>query len=817
MTFRPDPSMTVPARPRMLTLLAGALLWAAGSASAFAAQAGTQADAPLLTEPAPAADQMTAMSAAPSSAPLPIVDPVPAATRTPDAAPMPVTPVAPVASAPPAPAQAAVLPGGSRTYRIPLSQLGARDGLPLRGIDGSNGVDFGARLDERIVEMRLDLDYTYSPALLPDLSHIKVQLNGDVADSVALPKEESGKPQQRVIPLPVPALREFNRLNLQLIGHYTLSCEDPVHSSLWANINPDSALELTVVPTDLPNDLALLPAPFFDKHDGRPLVLPIMLPGAPDAGRLEAAGIVASWMGALASYRGASFPVSLDTLPTQGHAVVLARPGDTLAGLRMPSVSGPTLAMVPNSNDAYGKLLLVMGRNDGEIKQAAIALALGYQTLSGPSTQITRLEAPEPRQPYDAPNWLPHDRPVQFGELMPVSRMNVYGHRPAPIDLNLRLPPGLFGWRSDGVPMELRYRYSPRPARQSVLEVTAGNQLVQTLSLHPDVRSDLFSRVSGMPPSEAHATVMVPPYMLPPMAGLQFRYIYEYAKLGECQNSIVDNVMSAIDPASTIDISRLPRYAAMPDLGAFSDAGFPFTRMADLSETAVVLPDQAGAHDYSAYLMLMGAMGESTGYPAVGVTVGRAAQVDQLSDKDLLVLSSGGNQPLIKRWNGYLPGGAEGEGRRFGISDWLSRTLDWRGSDPRTRGAPASGKVVATGSGPAGMLEGIESPLSSGRSVVVVSGKNADGLAAAVRAVLVNRNNDQKSQGDLAVVHGTEVATLSNEQSYYIGTLPPWLAVQWFFANHPLLLVLALVFSAVVLAVLVYLSLRARAQRRLGS
>ncbi|MFP3534208.1 cellulose biosynthesis cyclic di-GMP-binding regulatory protein BcsB, partial [Burkholderia sp. SIMBA_042] len=89
--------------------------------------------------------------------------------------------------------------------------------------------------------------------------------------------------------------------------------------------------------------------------------------------------------------------------------------------------------------------------------------------------------------------------------------------------------------------------------------------------------------------------------------------VYEYAKLGECQNSILDNVRSAIDPGSTIDISGLPKYAAMPDLSLFADAGFPFTCMADLSETAVVMPEGAGVSDFSAYLTLRGVMGQATG------------------------------------------------------------------------------------------------------------------------------------------------------------------------------------------------------------
>ena len=77
----------------------------------------------------------------------------------------------------------------------------------------------------------------------------------------------------------------------------------------------------------------------------------------------------------------------------------------------------------------------------------------------------------------------------------------------------------------------------------------------------------------------------------------------------------------------------------MPDLRAFAQAGFPFTRLADLSETAVVLDDRANAAAYSAYLNVLGRLGDATGYPAVGVTVTRAQQASAQAGKDLLVLS----------------------------------------------------------------------------------------------------------------------------------------------------------------------------------
>jgi hypothetical protein len=100
-----------------------------------------------------------------------------------------------------------------------------------------------------------------------------------------------------------------------------------------------------------------------------------------------------------------------------------------------------------------------------------------------------------------------------------------------------------------------------------------------------------------------------------PQSRLQLRYMYDFVKQGECQDIIIDNVRGSIDPESTIDLRGYDHFMAMPNLGVFKDAGFPFTRMADLSETAVVLPDNASAEDLGAYLSLMGRFGAATGYP----------------------------------------------------------------------------------------------------------------------------------------------------------------------------------------------------------
>lgn len=58
-------------------------------------------------------------------------------------------------------------------------------------------------------------------------------------------------------------------------------------------------------------------------------------------------------------------------------AVVVSSGPDTIPGLIMPRLEGPTLAILPNPNDPLGLLLVIAGRNGQEAIAAATALGVG--------------------------------------------------------------------------------------------------------------------------------------------------------------------------------------------------------------------------------------------------------------------------------------------------------------------------------------------------------------------------------------------------------------------------------------------------------
>jgi len=723
--------------------------------------------------------------------------------------------------------------GDVRITSQTLRQLGAVNSMTLRGADGRDGIKFNVRSDEVISKATLKLVYGFSPSLLADGSQLNVLINGDVAASIPVDKSDAGKSLERTLELPVRLISDYNQLTLQLIGRTSLQCEDPTTPALWATISNKSVLELTSAAIALPDDLGLLPAPFMDHRDARSLTLPFVFVSEVDNSLLEAAGTLSSWFGALSGTRGARFPVALKAIPASGSAVVLiAAAKPSLPGVDIAALTGPTISVVTNPSDPFGKLLLVMGRDPAELKRAARALALGSDVLSGQTVTITSMVDLIPRQPYDAPGWLSSTRPVEFGEINSAQSMNVSGYDPGPIRVNMRVPPDLYSRKATGVPVSLKYRYTPQPdSKNASLNIDFNDQLVKSLFLFPIDRLTLDtswfgkvrSRVLGdgtllakLQADETQPMVgqfRIPLAMLYPRSQMQLRYHFDYIKTGECGEIIIDNMRGAIEPSSTIDISGYSHFIAMPDLHVFHTSGFPFTRLADLSQTAVVLPNLPSLQEYETFLGLMGRMGESTGYPGTSITVTQADGIAKFEDKDLLLIASGANQPLFKEWASALPSNLVGT-RRFVLSDLVYQAQSLIYKDPSESMRRARADISFNSTSDGALIVGFESPLKSGRSAVLVWGVEAQGLRDAMSAMAGGEDYDRQIEGNLVWIHAKKIEPLLAEQTYQVGNLGFIEHSQWILSHHLGLYVLVGLLCATLLAIIAFVFLRALAGRR---
>ncbi|HEX5392046.1 MAG TPA: cellulose biosynthesis cyclic di-GMP-binding regulatory protein BcsB [Rhodocyclaceae bacterium] len=704
--------------------------------------------------------------------------------------------------------------------RVTLKSLTGTPKVELRTTEGAANISFGSRADELVTKAVLHLRYIYSPALIANQSHIKVILNDEVVGLAPITKEKAGQQVDMDIPIDPRYIADFNRLQLRFVGHYATECEDPLHTSLWADVSGLSELQLTVRHLRVADDLSMLPEPFFDRRDLNKLVLPFVFAAKPSQGSLRAAGEVASWFGALAQWRGARFPANLNTVP-KGNAVVFATNSERPAFLsEMKPVDGPTVAIMNNAADGYSKLLLVLGRDAKDLKQAADALVLGSTGFSGPRMVIRESREIKPRQPYDAPNWVRMDRPMRFGELITSPQeLQVFGHVPDLVRVSLRIPPDLFTWRSRGVPVDLKYRYTP-PIRvgESRVTMAINDELVQSFNLRSSGQGGDSSRIrlplldDGL--LSESKEVLIPAFKLGSRNQLQFGFSFTYHKEGNCRDTQVENVRAMVDADSTVDFSGYPHYVEMPHVGYFASSGFPFTKYADLSQTVAVLPEQPTAADVQTYLTLLGHMGESTGYPAVGLRVANPSEAGALKDADLLVVGTSGNMDLLKRWSDKLPAVIDG-GNRI-VSQpvrGVSFLYDWFGFGTKPDPAVASQERMEGGGALAALL-GFESPVTSGRSVVAVTAVAPEDLSLALDA-LDNPGLVKGMHGSAVFVHAGHVDSVLAGDTYSLGHIPFWTAIWYPLSEHPVLLAVMSVLAVVIFAFALWRTLRAIAAKRL--
>ena len=718
---------------------------------------------------------------------------------------------------------------------LTFTQLGAPRVMSIHGPGEEAGAEMQLRTDQLVNTAVLHLVYRFSSAALAHASALRVDVNGERVASVPLAREQVGQLLQRDVPLNGSVFVESNRIAVRLDSPAVASCETyDRNANVDVAVDGASAIEYHASQIAVPNDVSRLPMPFFDHNDVRRLRLPVVFAGRPDTHALEAAGIVASWFGSLASYRGAQFPVTWDSLPASGDAVLFVTNGTpraSLASLHLTDVDGPRVTLMTDPSDANGKFLVIQGRDLADLKTAAVALALGQIDAQGRAVLHNGTLQVDARVPYDAPRWVPSHHPASLHDIDADGVLSVTGHNPDLIRVPLRLPPDVFAWGQRGIPMDLRWRYASRPyLSRSTLDISVNDDHLETLIMPRSVVrlvNDALSAISGSDDAGAQSampsrldtrdTIYLPVDRLRSNAELRFQYRYAFASGESCVNDGASGVGGDIDPSSTIDLTQFPHYLKLPDLAAFANSGFPFTRLADLSQTAVVLPTEASPDEIGLYLDTMGRMGASTGYPVAGVQVATTDSIDGASNstdgRDLLFIGTFGDQPLVARWIrslGVLSAvPVERDAPRLAV---FSDALEWLRTrlSGGVRTSRADMDELDTDS--FSVIAGFEAPGQPGRSVVaLMAGRRA--AASDLAEAMLDASLIPSVQGGVTLVHGTQVNSYRASHSYAIGSLPWATRMRWLLASQPFG-VAGLAFGAVLLLTLLWYGALTRVARR---
>ncbi|HEX3967764.1 MAG TPA: UDP-forming cellulose synthase catalytic subunit [Edaphobacter sp.] len=711
---------------------------------------------------------------------------------------------------------------------VTLADLGVANTIVLRGADASRTIRFSLPQTQVVKTATLHLRYHLSPALLPSISHLKVSLNGTLFATIPVTAppatqltptstnathSESNSLLETTLTLPAEALARSNELTFEFIGHSTTTCEDPSNSALWSHVDNTSTIEFTGSLVALPDDLKSLPAPFYDaRADLRPSI-PIVFLTQPSPKTLQAAGIVASWFGIFTSSRPIRFPVSIAAIP-KGNAIVIAENTGTLpASLHIATATGPTIAIRTNPSDPYAKILVLTGNSADEVLTAAIALSLPRNLFAGDTVSIPSLKMPALRAPDDAPRWLSTETVTPIGDILDSGNdsgdLETDGANP--IAIYPHLPPDLYYGTRQNLNLHLAYRYNSIPlADGSTLQVNVNGSYISSTPL-PHTSKTQVETVVPLPVST----------LRPFSNSLLMQFLFKLPKKDECQDpSPGNNLNGSFLKDSYLDIQGIPHWATLPNLEIFANAGYPFTRRADLSDTAVVLPDTPTAEEIEMYLTLMGHFGAQTGYPVLNVSVTNPDGMtpDRTKDdrgKDYLVLGTVDDQPAISRLNPSLPVGVDGSGLHIQDTQGFFAPLQHAWWKVRSSERVQPGQLETDGGLPDALIEAIEWPAGSNRSAVVIVLRDQDVVSNFLSTFLKTSQSSDISQS-VSVLHGSRFSSYRiGGAVYHVGSLSRRVQLKILFEDNQWLMVLAVLGFCLLMAAILRSILRRKARFRL--
>jgi cellulose synthase (UDP-forming) len=454
----------------------------------------------------------------------------------------------------------------------------------------------------------------------------------------------------------------------------------------------------------------------------------------------------------------------------------------------MNSGGGPTISIRTNPTDPYGKLLVISGDDGAQLLAAAQSLALESGMLQGRVAHISNFVLPPARKPDDAPLWMKSESNSSLWNYSSDSELQSDGSGPLPV--YLRIPPDLYYGDKTSLPLHVDYRYNAIPiANGSTLRVSANGSLVNELPLPHE----------NAPNKELSQNVGVPLVNMRPFANtFLFNFSFQLAKKGNCEDTAPYNLQGAILRSSYLDLNGLNHWAAMPNLELFANAGFPFTRFADLSQTIVVVPQSISQQEASAFLGVLAYFGGQTGYPALRLRVGDATALG--GDADYLVMGTASDQPAFERLNEVTPVAVRQDG--LSVKDTggffaLAERAWWRIAEMRPNwwwklGRPQNevGFMASLGELPDALIQEVESPWTGNRSVVTIAFKDDDS-ALGFSSAFINSSASGDISESVSVLHGSEFTSYRlGTRFYHVGSLPLWSHVRYWLKEFPWLIVL---------------------------
>lgn len=703
---------------------------------------------------------------------------------------------------------------------ISVAQMGQKQGITLTGGQLQSGITFTLPGDEVVTNARLNLSLRVSSALAARNTSLQLMLNGQPLGTLPLGSSDSDVSDYQ-LDIPAAMVVSDNNLSFKINDADKLLCEKESAQQYQVTILPQTTLSLEGQQLNIGTSLRNFPRPFIDAQRMTPASVTFGFASSVTPDAVSAAALVASWMGIQSDYRGIRFPVSRGALPER-NGILVGHPGDKIGIVTLPASNGPLLQVIDNPDNPVYKLLLIVGSDDAQLRQAANRLTTKPLTTDASQLAVQ----PQPlaqRKPYDAPRWINTSRPVRLSELLRKDQsLTTTGIWHDALRVNFRAAPDLFLWDGDTIPVNLNYRFPTESwidENNSFLNVALNGTFLRNLTVNKvGLLESAWHRLGGDARQE-HYTLKLEPYLIYGDNQLALYFNIKPKADAPCGVLLNNNIKSRIEEDSWIDLSHTRHFTMLPNLSYFVGAAFPFTRLADFSQTTLLLPEKPGDAEIATLLDMAARAGNATGVALVqnqvlfGLPEG-GTNLSRLQQSDVLAVSTMQHSAFTQQMLHGTPWQTSGNtlsvnepGLKEKLRGWL--TGDWY------RQQLDADRYFSSNEAWRGFVS-YRSPWSADR-LVVMTVATSDQQLLRLHDDLNSARINAGIRGDTAIITDENgIRSFRVGPQFPSGEMPWYMMVVWYANQHSVLMALAALLVAVLIGSSAWLMLKRHAWRRLN-
>lgn len=703
---------------------------------------------------------------------------------------------------------------------ISVAQMGQKQGITLTGGQLQSGITFTLPGDEVVTNARLNLSLRVSSALAARNTSLQLMLNGQPLGTLPLGSSDSDVSDYQ-LDIPAAMVVSDNNLSFKINDADKLLCEKESAQQYQVTILPQTTLSLEGQQLNIGTSLRNFPRPFIDAQRMTPASVTFGFASSVTPDAVSAAALVASWMGIQSDYRGIRFPVSRGALPER-NGILVGHPGDKIGMVTLPASNGPLLQVIDNPDNPVYKLLLIVGSDDAQLRQAANRLTTKPLTTDASQLAVQ----PQPlaqRKPYDAPRWINTSRPVRLSELLRKDQsLTTTGIWHDALRVNFRAAPDLFLWDGDTIPVNLNYRFPTESwidENNSFLNVALNGTFLRNLTVNKvGLLESAWHRLGGDARQE-HYTLKLEPYLIYGDNQLALYFNIKPKADAPCGVLLNNNIKSRIEEDSWIDLSHTRHFTMLPNLSYFVGAAFPFTRLADFSQTTLLLPEKPGDAEIATLLDMAARAGNATGVALVqnqvlfGLPEG-GTNLSRLQQNDVLAVSTMQHSAFTQQMLHGTPWQTSGNTLSVNEPGLMEKLRGWLTGDWYRQQLDAD-RYFSSNEAWRGFVS-YRSPWSADR-LVVMTVATSDQQLLRLHDDLNSARINAGIRGDTAIITDENgIRSFRVGPQFPSGEMPWYMMVVWYANQHSVLMALAALLVAVLIGSSAWLMLKRHAWQRLN-